>query len=84
MSLRGIDIRVVPPIAALMPVACAASTQKPATQGCGRVLGVTNHFDENTTTHWTSQARFDLVLHSRCKTRQPRRLGLTHAVNARE
>jgi len=32
---------------------------KPAAQGCGRVLGATIELGKNTTTHWTSQARFD-------------------------
>jgi hypothetical protein len=43
----------------------SSPTQKPATQGCGRVLGETNYFDENTTTHWTSQASFDFLIHRR-------------------
>jgi hypothetical protein len=49
-----------------------AATQKPAAQGCGRVLGGTIHFDENTTTHWTSQAGFDPVVHRRWITAPPR------------
>jgi hypothetical protein len=28
-------------------------------------LGATNHFDKNTTTHRTSQARFDFLIHRR-------------------
>jgi hypothetical protein len=43
-------------------------TQKPATHGCGRVLRETNHFDENTTTNWTSQASFDFLIHRRWTT----------------
>jgi hypothetical protein len=27
-------------------------------------FGRNNHFDKNTTTHWTSQARFDSLIHS--------------------
>jgi hypothetical protein len=41
-----------------------ASTQKPVTQGCGRVLGETIHFDKNTTPDRTSQLAFELLFHS--------------------
>jgi hypothetical protein len=34
--------------------------------GLRRVSDATNHFDKNTTTHWTSQARSDLVVNKLC------------------
>jgi hypothetical protein len=48
-------------------MASRRQTQKPAAHFCGRALGATNDFEQITTTHWTSQVRFDLVLHKRCK-----------------
>jgi hypothetical protein len=50
--------------------------QKPATHGCGRVLSATNQFEQNTTTHWTSQARSDFLFHSRCTNRFRGKSGL--------
>jgi hypothetical protein len=41
-----------------------ASTQKPVTHGCGRVLGETIHFHKNTMSDRTSQPAFELLFHS--------------------
>jgi hypothetical protein len=52
---------VFPHIAVLLRIALfrGDSMQKPAAHLSGRVLGATNHFEQNTTTRWTSQARRD-------------------------
>jgi hypothetical protein len=44
-----------------------ASTQKPAAHFCGRVLGVTIHFEHNTMLHWTSQPKRGFLFHSRAR-----------------
>ena len=46
------------------PGAQPSSTQKPVTQGCGRVSGGTIDVDENTMPDRTSQPGFELLLHS--------------------
>src|SRR3981189_318380 len=48
---------------AMMAAVVIGPTQKPAAHCCGRVLGETIHFDENTTSDRTGQAKFELVLH---------------------
>jgi hypothetical protein len=41
-----------------------ASTQKPVTQRCGRVLNETIHLDKNTMPDRTGQLAFELLFHS--------------------
>jgi hypothetical protein len=36
---------------------------KPAAHFCGRVLGGTIDFDQNTTFHWTSQMKIEVFFH---------------------
>ena len=43
------------------------TTQKPAAHGCGRVLGETNHFEQNTMVDRTSQADFEFFIHRLCQ-----------------
>jgi hypothetical protein len=45
-----------------------APTQKPAAPFCGRVLGGAIDCEQNTTTHRTSQASFDPLIHRQCTT----------------
>jgi hypothetical protein len=45
----------------LSKVERSASTQKPVTQGCGRVFGETIHFDKNTMPDRTSQLALELL-----------------------
>jgi hypothetical protein len=40
---------------------CGAPTQKPAAQFCGRVLGGSIDFEQNTLFHWTSQTKIEVV-----------------------
>jgi len=40
-----------------------ASTQKPVAHFCGRVLGETNHFEQNTMVDRTGQAGFEFFIH---------------------
>jgi hypothetical protein len=47
----------------MMAAVVIGPTQKPAAHFCGRVFGEAIHFDRNTTSDRTGQAKFELVLH---------------------
>jgi hypothetical protein len=46
----------------------AALTQNPPRIFCRRVSVATIQYEQNTTTHWTSQAGFDFLFHRRWTT----------------
>jgi hypothetical protein len=46
----------------------AAPTKNPPRIFCGRVLVARIQYEQNTTTHWTSQAGRDFLLHRRWTT----------------
>jgi hypothetical protein len=59
---------------------CEAPTQKPAAHFCGRVLGATIDYEQNTPFHWTSQMKIEVFFHRRGKDREPIRVGFVRAV----